>query len=247
MNPTERFSSRVENYVKYRPSYPPEAIELLKAECGLKPGAKVADIGSGTGILTQLLIDEGAEVYAVEPNKEMREAAERLLRNFHSIDATAEDTSLPDGSMDLVVAAQAFHWFDRSKTRKEFHRILKREGYAAIIWNDRHTNSTPFLRKYEELLHQYGTDYAQVVHRNIERPMLDDFFHPNRCEYAEFPNVQTFGWEGFLGRVLSSSYVPADNQELIDRLRQIYEEYNSNGFVSFDYTTQVFYGTLTIP
>jgi len=154
---TGRFSDRVEDYVRYRPGYPSAVIDLFKAELGLGAGTCVADAGSGTGIFSELLLRAGATVYGVEPNPEMRAAAERLLAGysgFHSIAAPAEDTGLPGGSFDLVTAAQAFHWFDAQRARTEFSRLLRPGGHVALVWNGRETASTPFLAAYElSLIH----------------------------------------------------------------------------------------------
>ena len=168
-DPTQRFSARVENYIRYRPSYPPQVLETLRSECGLTASSAIADIASGTGIFTRLLLENGNRVYGVEPNRDMREAAERLLadfRGFSSVTGTAEATTLPDQSVDFATAAQAAHWFDLAKARREFERILKPAGWAVLIWNERSTDSTPFLREYEALLLEYGTDYEMVRHEN---------------------------------------------------------------------------------
>ena len=163
-DPTRRFSSRVDNYIKYRPGYPSAVIDTLASECGLTEQLIVADVGSGTGILSELFLKHGNPVFGVEPNREMREAGERRLKqypNFTSVNGTAEATTLPDRSMDFITAGQAFHWFDRIQTRKEFTRILKGGGWVALIWNDRHIDTSPFLCAYEDLLRQYGIDYAR--------------------------------------------------------------------------------------
>src|ERR1700712_2137458 len=177
-DPTKRFSNRVENYVKFRPSYPPGVLGLLQDKCGLTPAARVADVGSGTGILTELLLQQGNKVFAVEPNPDMRAAAEvRLSRqqNFTSVAGSAEATTLPDQSVELITAAQAFHWFDREKARGEFLRILTPGRWVALIWNDRHTESTPFLRAYEQLLRTYATDYAEVDHKQMDARVIGSF------------------------------------------------------------------------
>src|SRR4051794_38465761 len=169
-DPTKRFSSRVEDYIKYRPSYPVEILDLLKKSYGLTSLNVVADIGSGTGISTELFLSNGNPVVGVEPNNEMRIAAERLLKafpNFHSVSGTAEATTLDSSSFDFIVSGQAFHWFNREQARKEFVRILKPEGWVVLIWNDRKTDSTPFLEAYEQLLKTYGTDYEKVNHKQI--------------------------------------------------------------------------------
>jgi SAM-dependent methyltransferase len=250
IDPTQRFSTRVADYIRYRPSYPPAVIELLRNTAGLTHGAIAADVGSGTGMLSQLLLDTGATVYGVEPNDAMRAAAETLLHDqprFVSIAATAENTTLPDHQIDLITAAQAFHWFDRDRTRQEWQRILKPGGSVALIWNDRRPDATPFLRAYESLLRDFGTDYQSVNHRNIDRAVLLSFF---RAEFREatFPNAQRFDFEGLKGRLLSSSYVPAADDPraapMLQALRSIYEAHQEGGSVVFEYETRVFYGRL---
>jgi ubiquinone/menaquinone biosynthesis C-methylase UbiE len=138
-DPTQRFSSRVENYVKYRPGYPPAILDLLRDKCGLTSASTVADIGSGTGILTGLLLKSGARVFGVEPNPDMRAAGERLLAgqaNFTSLAGTAEATTLPAQSVGIITAGQAFHWFDREPTRREFQRILQPGGSSSKPTNN---------------------------------------------------------------------------------------------------------------
>jgi len=166
-NATSRFSDRVENYVRYRPGYPAGALQLLQAECGLAPAHVVADIASGTGIWTRMLLENGNPVYGVEPNAEMRQAGERLLAsfpNFTSVAGKAEATTLAGSSVDFVTAAQAAHWFDRESSRQEFARILRPGGWLVLLWNERVTDATTFLRAYEQLLLTYGTDYELVRH-----------------------------------------------------------------------------------
>lgn len=136
MNPTARFSNRVENYQRFRPSYPLETIEFLQIELGLKQSSTVADIGSGTGIFSRLLLETGCTVFGVEPNAEMRAAGARYLSEFDkftSVAGAAENTNLPAGSVDFVVAAQAFHWFEREAFEKEAARVLKSGGYLSTL------------------------------------------------------------------------------------------------------------------
>ncbi|MGB6676929.1 MAG: class I SAM-dependent methyltransferase, partial [Terriglobales bacterium] len=161
-NATQRFSSRVDNYVRYRPGYPCEVLNLLKKDCDLATESVIADIASGTGIFTQMLLDNGNRAFGVEPNAEMRRAGEAFLQSyprFTSIAGTAEATTLPERSVEIVTAAQAAHWFDREKAQREFIRILKPGGWCVLLWNERRTDSTHFLREYEQLLLTYGTDY----------------------------------------------------------------------------------------
>src|SRR5688500_2394147 len=157
---TERFTSRVEYYAKYRPGYPTEVIELLRSECGLTPASIVADVGSGTGIFSEMLLKNGNTVIGVEPNAAMRGAAENLLRGylkFQSVNGSAEATTLANASVNLITAGQAFHWFDAAAARDEFVRIIQPRGFVVLIWNDRSLDSTAFLRGYETLLREYGT------------------------------------------------------------------------------------------
>ncbi|MBF2022440.1 MAG: class I SAM-dependent methyltransferase [Hydrococcus sp. C42_A2020_068] len=206
-NATQRFSSRVENYIKYRPHYPKQIINFLRENCQLTPASIVADIGSGTGISSQLFLQNGNLVYGTEPNREMREAGERLLKrydNFKSIDGVAEATTLANASADLIIAGQAFHWFDRAKAKFEFKRILKPQGWVVLMWNDRRTNSTSFLIAYEQLLQTYGTDYEQVNHKQIDKTIIDSFLGTGNYQQTNFYNYQTFNFEGLKERLLSS-------------------------------------------
>jgi SAM-dependent methyltransferase len=251
MDPTQRFSSRVENYIKYRPRYPQAVIETLTAECQLTPAARIADIGSGTGILTELFLQNGNHVFAVEPNREMREAGERLLQpypNFQSVDGRAEGTTLAEYSVDFVTAGQAFHWFDLEPTRAEFQRILKPKGWVVLIWNERDTTSTPFLRAYEQLLENYATDYAQVNHKNVDEKMLESFYGTSAFKLKKFNNQQAFDYEGLKGRLLSSSYTPEvghpQHALLLAELHKIFQAHQVNGRVAFDYKTLMYYGRL---
>ena len=163
----------------------------------------IADIGSGTGKLTELFLENGNAVFGVEPNREMREAGERLLKqfpNFTSIDATAEETTLPQSSVDFIVAGQAFHWFDRDRCRKEFARILKPGGWVVLIWNDRKTEATQFLIEYEKLLQTYATDYSKVDHKNIDDDVVSEFFGYTPMK-RKIPSAQQFDFEGLEGAV----------------------------------------------
>jgi SAM-dependent methyltransferase len=251
-NATTRFSDRVADYVKYRPTYPIEILDLLAARCGLTPESVVADIGSGTGILTKLFLENGNPVIGVEPNKEMREAGEHFLSEygrFTSIDAPADATKLPAGAIDLIVVGQAFHWFDRDKTRKEFLRILNPDGVVALLWNDRRTDATPFLRDYEAMLHQYGTDYAEINHKNVQDKTVFAPFFGGAFFEDSFDNVQRFDFEGLMGRLHSSSYVPAKNQPnyapLAKRAQEIFDANQVDGYVAFEYDTRVYYGHMS--
>jgi SAM-dependent methyltransferase len=250
---TKRFSSRVENYVKYRPGYPSEIVTLLRQECGVTDRSLIADVGSGTGILTELFLKSGSQVLAIEPNDVMRAAAERLLAghsSFRSINGTAEATTLPDQSVDLIVAGQAFHWFNHQGARSEFARILKPGGWVALIWNDRRTASTPFLRDYEELLQNCALDYRAVDHKQVDAAAIGSFFEPGPLKRSVFENRQVFDFEGLKGRLLSSSYAPEPGHPkhtpMIEKLDLIFHKHQQNGRVVFEYDTLVYYGQLMI-
>jgi SAM-dependent methyltransferase len=249
-NATSRFSDRVENYVRYRPGYPPEVLQALQAECGLASSHVVADIASGTGIWTRLLLENGNRVFGVEPNAEMRVAGERLLAafpKFTSIAGTAEATTLARQSADFVTAAQAAHWFERERARREFVRILRPEGWLVLLWNERLTDSTPFLRDYEQLLLKYGTDYQDVRHERTTGA-VNEFFDPAPFHERVFPMRQEFDYAGVEGRLLSSSYVPGPDHPqhapMLRDLRRIFDTCAVEGRVAFEYKTRLYFGRL---
>ncbi|MFT3766413.1 MAG: class I SAM-dependent methyltransferase [Minicystis sp.] len=248
-DPTKRFSSRVENYIKYRPGYPPAVLDLLAAHHGLSPASVVADIGSGTGILAELFLKNGNAVIGVEPNREMREAGERLLAGyprFTSVAGTAEATTLPDASADFVTAGQAFHWFDRERARPELARILRPGGWVVLVWNDRRLDATPFLEAYERLLRTYGTDYAAVNHTNVDEAVIRGFFGAGELVVHVVENRQIFDRASLTGRLLSSSYVPDEGDPryapMLAELGAIFDAHAREGVVSFDYDTRMFCG-----
>ena len=249
-DPTQRFSSRVGNYVRYRPGYPPAVIELLKNECGITSDAVIADVASGTGIFARMLLENGNRVLGVEPNAEMRKAGEEFLAaypHFTSVEGTAEATTLADHSIDVVTAAQAAHWFDRPKARHEFIRILKPGGWTVLLWNERRTESTPFLRDYEQLLLQYGTDYQEVRYeRTIQQ--IETFFAPSPFQLGNFDYQQEFDYPGLEGRLLSSSFTPQEDDArhapMLRGLQLILDAHKVNNRVTFEYDTRVYYGQL---
>jgi len=249
-NATSRFSDRVENYVRYRPGYPAEVLRVLRDECRLSAGDVVADIASGTGIWSRMLLENGNRVFGVEPNAEMRQAGERLLAEFDrfiSLPGAAEATTLPDESVDFVTAAQAAHWFDRERARREFVRILKPGGWLVLLWNERLTNATAFLRAYEQLLLTFGTDYADVRHERTTEA-VNEFFDPLPFEERVFALRQEFDYAGLEGRLLSSSYAPGpehlQHRPMLRELRRLFDEHADAGRVSFDYNTRVYFGRL---
>lgn len=240
----KRFSDRVENYVKYRPGYPAQVLDVFRAEMDLDENSVVADIGSGTGISARLFLENGNPVYGVEPNAEMRRAAEDLLRDFPkfvSVDGTAENTTLETASVDFVTAAQAFHWFDPERTRAEFRRILRPGGFVALMWNERLLDANDFLREYENFIIRYGRDYQQVRHDNIDVEKLNNFFRSDFSQRS-FPNVQRLDFEGLRGRMLSSSYMPTESDERFERmileLKSLFDKYAENGKIEILYDTK---------
>jgi len=246
-----RFGDRVQNYKKYRPTYPSEAIEFIKETCDVKEDWKVADIGSGTGIATEVLLNVlQCQVFAVEPNEKMRSEAETNLSSnscFHSINGSSENTTLEKSSMNMITAFQAFHWFDKEPTRIEFKRIILAPHWVVLVWNDRKTEGTQFLEKYEEILHVLP-EYKNATHKNTDRKAIESFIGNSDLTFATFANSQKFDFEGLKGRFFSSSYTPAvgtaQYQVQIDTLKELFKNTNKNGFVEFVYTTQIYLGKM---
>lgn len=249
---SDRFSNRVTDYVRYRPSYPAAVLECLSREFGLRPAHRIADVGSGTGIFTELLLKNGNTVYAVEPNRKMRRAAQAALATFPgfvSVSGSAEATTLPAASVDWVTAAQAFHWFDVEKARREAQRILRPSGRAALIWNNRREDATPFLREYEAFLHEYATDYAKVKHQNAETDgRIPQFFGGQQFEVRTFDNRQVCDLAGLIGRTTSASYMPAADHPrypaAIHALKALCECHARDGAVVLEYDTRVYVGSM---
>lgn len=245
-----RFTNRVENYIKYRPHYPNEIITFLNNECDFDKSKIIADIGSGPGISSENFISNGNKVYAVEPNDEMRKAAEEIFsesKNFISINGKAEATSLESKSIDFIIAGQAFHWFDREKCKPEFKRILKKEGYVLLVWNEK-TSSNDFMKSYYELLEKYGTDYGKINHSIVvDDTVIAEFFSPEKFQKKFLKHTHQLDYEGLKGRLLSSSYIPLEGENfnlMIDELKNIFGKYNDNGKVDMDYETILYYGKL---
>lgn len=249
-NSKERFSNRVRDYVRYRPGYPLAILGALLEECGLLPDRVIADIGSGTGILTKVFLDHGNLVYGVEPNAAMREAAEGFLSaypRFRSVNGSAEATTLPEGSVDFVTAGQAFHWFDVRASREEFLRILRPGGWVVVLANQRVPDS-PLQGDYEALLRKYGTDYENVAATYPKYQQMKEFFESIPFSAKSFPNVQIFDFDGLCGRLLSASYAPAkdhpNHEPMLTELRGIFDAHQKDGRLLFEYQTQIQYGRL---
>ncbi len=248
---TTRFSNRVADYVQFRPHYPIEIIDLLSAKCDLTPESVMADIGSGTGLLAKLFLENDNPVIGIEPNQEMRQAGEQYLAEFGrftSMDGTAEATRLPAHAMDIAIAGQAFHWFDHAKARTEFMRILKPEGFAVLVWNVRRAESTPFLRDYEKLVSTFGLNYAEINHLNAQAQSVLAPFFGGEYFTARFDNIQRFDLDGLLGRIHSSSYMPANDHAnyapMAARAKEIFNAHQQNGKVAFEYDTVIYYGLM---
>jgi SAM-dependent methyltransferase len=246
-DPTKRFSDRADYYARWRPGYPPELVDFFRATLGLNDHSTIADVGSGTGLLTEVLLELGGKVYAIEPNAEMRAAAEKRIGRkpgFISINATAEATSLPDASMNLVTAAQAFHWFNGPVARREFARILAPGGCVALVWNERKKAERSFGHAYGELTARFRIDRPGA--HSLQD--MQNFFSPDPMDLATFDNHQTLDFEGLVGRLLSSSSAPLPGQPgheaMMADLRGIFDEHQSGGMVRIDYDTRVYYGQI---
>lgn len=248
-DPTQRFSQRAENYARYRPGYPAAVLDCLREECGLTPMDIVADIGSGTGILSGMFLDNGNTVYAVEPNGAMRVEAERLLggrAGFVSVDGRAEATTLADYSVDLLVAGQAFHWFNPRACRVEFGRILRPGGYVALIWNARAYRDDPLMTAYERVLGDFGLGYNTLTHR-AHAGDLDTLFQNGR-ELRAFTHTRPLDFATLWGGFLSSSYAPLTGDPRYEpmhaALRDVFDAHQRDGHVTFLYETYLYFGRL---
>lgn len=251
LHSTARFSDRVDDYVRYRPDYPPALLDWLQREQGVDVDWRVADVGAGTGISSKMFLDAGYRVTAVEPNAPMRAAAERWLQayeHFDAVDGNADATGLPDASVGLVTVAQAFHWFDEAATRREFARILRPHGLAAIWWNSRRLTGTHFLEAYEALLQTFGTDYTSVAERYADESHMRRWFGQGYRGSASFAHGQTLDFDALKGRLMSSSYAPqpghSNHESMLAALRELFDASASNGHIRFDYDTRIYVGTV---
>jgi SAM-dependent methyltransferase len=246
-----RFSDRVDDYIKYRPGYPAEVLEILRNRCGLNRQSVIADIGSGPGNFARLFVENGNEVFAVEPNAEMRVAGQQLLgrsSTYHSVAGKAEETHLPDVSVDFITAAQAFHWFDWPLAKLEFRRVLRPGGWVVLVWNDRRFESSPFQRDYEEFLLQFGTDYAHVKSQGkASVDLISDFFS-GHFEKVALDTSQRFDFEALKGRLFSASYAPQaghpNHKPMLRELQNIFQRHVKDGKVAFEYDTNMYFGQL---
>jgi SAM-dependent methyltransferase len=247
----QRFSNRVADYVRYRPGYPAAVLDVLRTECGLRPGQVIADIGSGTGLLSKLFLENGNHVFGVEPNQEMRQAGEEFLQsfpNFTSVAGSAEATTRGDASVDFITAGQAFHWFDPKAARSEFERILKPGGWTVVLWNDRRMEEAQLTRKYEDVLERYGIDYQRVKDSYPESEDIGSFFAGGVFSARDLPNHQVLDWEGLRGRLRSSSFAPTEGHPnhapMMAELGRIFRAHQRDGRVRMEYFTRVYFGQL---
>ncbi len=249
MNNIERFNNRVDYYLKYRPGYPLKIIEILKQETGFDETFDIADIGSGTGLLSKLFVNNGNIVYGVEPNNEMRKAAEKIFANnynFISIKGTAENTTLANECVDLITAAQSFHWFNSEQAKDEFKRIIRKNGYVTIIFNVR-KNNTPFMKAYNKLQENLNSDFKEVRLENITRKHISDFFNGKKFTEKHIDNSQELDYPSLRGRFLSCSYVPlsgAENKRALKELKSIFDKYNNKNKIVIEYITKIYIGKL---
>jgi SAM-dependent methyltransferase len=249
---TTRFSDRVDDYVKYRPGYPAGLLSVLAEQAGLSAESVVADIGAGTGISTRLLLESGARVIAVEPNGPMRQALAAEMGNNPRLticDGTAEATGIAAGSVDLVTCFQAFHWFEPAATRNEFRRVLRPGESAALIWNDRLTDGSPFMVDYDRLLNTLPAGNRADGHHQIENDgRIPAFFHPRPVRFDVLENSQRLDFPALAGRLRSSSYTPTPNQPefapMMAALRELFDRHQECGFVEMLYRTEIYTGRL---
>jgi len=251
-DPKRIFSARVENYIKYRPGYPAGLLETLREGCGLAPGWRVADIGSGTGLLARLFLDSGCFVTGVEPNEEMRQAGEQLLAGyprFTSVAGSAEATGLDDASVDLVCAGMAFHWFDTQRARIEFRRILTPGSRVALVWNRVLPGPDPFMLAYTDLVLEFSPGWTETRRRDEPGTSLDlPGFFGGEYRRAAFTHQQRFDWEGLLGRTLSIAHAPQPGepayQAMLPRLHEIFDRFEAGGAVTLLYEAELYFGRL---
>jgi len=250
LDPLGRFSNRVKDYVRYRPSYPAELIGHLRAHAGLGPASEAADVGAGTGIFTRLLLETGARVFAVEPNDAMRGAAEAELSghpSLTSVKGTSEQTGLEDGSVDLITCAQSFHWFEPVATRREFRRIARPRAWCALVWNMLAKDDSEFARDFHGISEKYGTDYESVRQRSMEvEASYPSFFGNKNWREHSFGNSQVLDLAGMEGRLLSASYAPKEGHPnhapMLASLRELFNRWQRDGLVRMNYRTALILG-----
>jgi ubiquinone/menaquinone biosynthesis C-methylase UbiE len=248
LSATERFSDRADAYVRGRPTYPQAIIEQLRKAGALKQGHTVVDLGVGTGLSAEPFLRSGYTVIGVEPNAPMRTTGDQQLREFtsyRSVAGTAEATTLPDDAADLVIAGQAFHWFDVPRAAIEARRILRPGGWGALIWNDRQSTGSAFLAGYEALLRTHGIDYAKLLHRHVDEKAIAQFFAPAQTAVVTFDNPRDLEREDLLALAGSASYLPAPGDPrhvaMLLALNSLFDTHAKNGTVQMMYRTRMHY------
>ena len=250
---TQRFSDRVEAYLAGRPRYPAELASHLEAMGALPHVGIVADIGVGTGLSAECFLAAGHRVIGFEPNAPMRAAGVEYLARFPAYEArdgTAEATGLAPGSVDMVIAGQAFHWFEPARFRAESLRILRPGGWGALIWNDRDLAGTPFLAGYEALMLEYGNEYQTIRYRHLGTDAIAVYFGGRAPAPAEFPHQREMDWSALTALSGSASYLPAPGQarhvELMVALRALFDATAAGGSVEMRYTCRVHAAPLSL-
>ena len=250
-DPTERFSDRALAYASGRPGYPPQIGAHLGRELGLAPGALIADLGSGTGLSSRIFLAAGFRVIGVEPNAQMRAIAEADLAGnpgFRSVGGSAQRTTLDDASVDCIAAAQSFHWFDIPAARAEALRILRRPANAALIWNVRRMQDSPFAQGFEQLLLRYGNEYPQIRERHTDEASISGFFGATHWRRTDFDNRTELDFGLLVARVESTSYLPAARDPahapMMEALRELFDASQRDGKVVMQYDTRVYAGTI---
>jgi SAM-dependent methyltransferase len=244
-----RFTGRAGDYDRYRPTYPDGIITYLQGKIGFNRKWVVADIGSGTGILSELFLKNGNKVFCVEPNADMRGVAEKNLVRygplFVSVDGRAESTTLEPDSVDLIVAGQALHWFDLHGARLEFGRILRRDGRVAIIYNHRIKRGR-LETAYDGLVTRHRRNRPPIPDANDA--YVSKFLGIRRHDRLILPNSQDLDLDGILGRMASASYMPGRDTRYWSAVekdaRKLVEKYGRNGVVKLRYDTTVYLGRI---
>lgn len=248
---TQRFGARADAYARARPAYPQQAVVALVRALALPAGSCIVDLGCGTGLSSEAFLRSGFRLIGVEPNQAMRAHAAQLsarYRRFAVVDGRAESTGLDAACADLVIAAQAFHWFDVEAARKEALRILRRPPRAALIWNDRRTEGSEFARGYEQLLLRFGTEYRAVQERHTQVDRLERFFGHARWRTIGIAHSTPLDFDTLAERLNSASYVPspADPRHgpMMQALRELFAGTARAGMVSMEFETRIHFAEM---
>ncbi|MEL7068836.1 MAG: class I SAM-dependent methyltransferase [Cyanobacteria bacterium J06581_3] len=242
------FASKVADYVASRPDYPAALFERLQTACNLQPGSVVADIGAGTGLLTHGLLKNGYQVVAVEPNQAMRRASDYALSKFsgyRSVEGAAESIPLEAGSVDLVTAAQAFHWFETARSRVECLKVLRPNAKVALIWNDRDLDD-PLQEVINKIFGEYGGAKLAALAAHEKQRDVTQFFGDTTPQQFSFPHEHRLTESGLLSLAFSRSYMPdretSSGQDAMMRIRQVFRQFVIADMVTVRYSTTAFIG-----